>query len=395
MPQNPAKSPLTRTVWALSVVSLLADITSEMLYPILPIYLAGVGFSAAWIGALEGVSEAIAGLSKGWFGALSDKLGRRMPFVSAGYFLSGIAKPAVGFVTHPLGVFVFRALDRFGKGVRTAPRDAVLADESSPETRARVFGFHRGMDTLGAAIGPTVALLLLWNFPGDYRTVFLWSIIPGIVAAALTLAIRESKKPPKHTAVTSLCSGFLYWRTASHDYRRFTAFMLLFALANSSDMFLLMKMKAAGLDDMQVVGAYILFNFVYAGLSYPMGAVGDRLGTARILAAGFGVFGVVYCGFGISDNLTVLLGLVVLYGVYGAATQGIQRAIIAGLCPQEERATGIGAFAGMQSVASLGAGLLAGAIWTAFSPTVMFLFSGIIALALVPAVMRFSATQQR
>lgn len=390
MPQTNKKSSLTRTVWALSVISLLADITSEMLYPILPIYLAGIGFSAAWIGILEGLTEAVAGLSKGWFGALSDRMGRRMSFVSVGYFLSGIAKPAIGFVANPLGVFAFRALDRLGKGVRTAPRDAVLADESLPETRARVFGFHRGMDTLGATLGPALALWVLWNFPGEYRLLFLWAFLPGLLAAALTLVIREHKKPPKLTKSLSLREGLFYWRTASADYRRFTLLMMIFALVNSSDMFLLMKLKTSGLTDNEVVGAYILFNAVYAALSYPMGSLGDRFGTKRVLAVGLAIFGVVYCGFAIAGGSIIpLLILIALYGLYAAATQGISRAIVAGLCPPDERATALGAFAGLQSIFSLAAGLLAGAIWTVFSPEAMFVFSGAVALLLAPLMIRF------
>ncbi|GAB1430589.1 MFS transporter [Ignavibacteria bacterium] len=387
MPQT-STSPLSRTVWLLSLVSMLADIASEMLYPILPIYLPSIGFSAAWIGLLEGTAEAVAGLSKGLFGALSDRLGRRLPLVNAGYFLSAIAKPPIGFISFAPAVLLLRALDRLGKGMRSAPRDALLAEESSPETRARVFGFHRGMDTFGAAIGPALALFLLWKFPGDYRAVFLWAIVPGIAAAALTFVIREKRKIPNKTKRLTLRHSLAYWREATPAYRHFTALMFIFALANSSDMFLLIRMKSAGLDDIQVIGAYILFNLVFALLSYPFGALSDKFGKRRILTGGLLIFGMVYCGFGIMNNKAALLALIILYGVYNAATQGVVSAVIANLCPQNERAAGIGSFAGLQSIGSLGAGLIAGAIWTVFGPTAMFIFSGATAFLLAPLVLR-------
>ena len=178
---------ITRTIWIISLVSLFTDIASEMLYPIMPVYLRSIGFSIFLIGILEGLAEAIAGLSKGYFGNLSDRKGVRMPFVKWGYFLSAISKPLLAAFIYPLWVFMARSLDRIGKGIRTSARDALLSQETTKENKGRVFGFHRGMDTVGAAIGPIVALIFLYFYPGQYRWLFIIAFLPGIIAISLYL----------------------------------------------------------------------------------------------------------------------------------------------------------------------------------------------------------------
>ncbi|HEX5171791.1 MAG TPA: MFS transporter, partial [Cyclobacteriaceae bacterium] len=171
---------ITRTIWILSIVSLLTDTASEMLYPILPVYLKTIGFSVVLIGILEGVAEATAGLSKGYFGKRSDTSGRRVPFVRVGYALSAISKPMMAILTYPLWIFFARTIDRFGKGIRTGARDALLSDEATPATKGKVFGFHRSMDTLGAVLGPSLALVYLYYFPGEYKMLFFIAFIPGL-----------------------------------------------------------------------------------------------------------------------------------------------------------------------------------------------------------------------
>ena len=186
---------ITRTVWILSLVSLFADIASEMLYPVIPVYLREIGFSVLLIGILEGVANFTAGLTKGYFGKLSDEKGLRLPFIKSGYFLSAISKPMMAAFTYPFWVFFARTVDRLGKGLRTAARDALLSGEASPRTKARVFGFHRSMDTIGAALGPAFALLFLYLYPGSYRTIFLLAFIPGIISVLLIFILKEKKQP--------------------------------------------------------------------------------------------------------------------------------------------------------------------------------------------------------
>jgi sugar phosphate permease len=185
---------INRTVWILSLVSLFADIASEMLYPIVPVYLKEIGFSVLLIGVLEGVANFTSGLSKGYFGKLSDEKGKRLPFVKSGYLLSAISKPMMAFFVYPLWIFFARTVDRLGKGLRTAARDALLSQNATKETKARVFGFHRSMDTLGAAIGPCLALLFLIIYPKHYREIFLIDFNPGLNTVTLFFFLREKKK---------------------------------------------------------------------------------------------------------------------------------------------------------------------------------------------------------
>ncbi|MBC7587758.1 MAG: MFS transporter, partial [Chitinophagaceae bacterium] len=185
---------ITRTVWILSLVSLFTDMASEMLYPIMPIYLKEIGFSIILIGILEGVAEAVAGLSKGYFGKLSDNAGKRVPFVQIGYVFSAISKPMMAFFIYPLWIFFARTIDRFGKGIRTGARDAILSDEATPETKGKIFGFHRSMDTFGAVLGPAFALLYLYFNPQDYTTLFYIAFIPGCIAILASLFLKDKNK---------------------------------------------------------------------------------------------------------------------------------------------------------------------------------------------------------
>ena len=190
---------LTRAVWLLSLISLFTDLASEMLYPVMPLYLQSIGFSVVFIGLLEGVAEAVAGLSKGYFGQWSDRLGRRVPFVQWGYGLSALSKPMLAVLATPAWVLLARTVDRLGKGLRTGARDALLSDETIPANKGKVFGFHRSMDTLGAVLGPTAALLWLAVHPGQFRPLFLWAFVPGVLAVAITLLLRE--RPGRFTFI--------------------------------------------------------------------------------------------------------------------------------------------------------------------------------------------------
>ena len=203
---------ITRTIWILSLVSLFTDTASEMLYPVMPIYLRTIGFSMVLIGVLEGVAEATAGISKGYFGKLSDQIGKRAPFVRLGYALSAISKPLLAFFIYPWWVFFARTIDRLGKGIRTGARDALLSDESGTQNKAKVFGFHRSMDTLGAVLGPLVALLYLYFYPGSYKILFLIAFAPGLLAIAASFLLHERKKAPQlNIRPNSFFSFFGYW----------------------------------------------------------------------------------------------------------------------------------------------------------------------------------------
>jgi sugar phosphate permease len=241
---------ITRTIWILSIVSFFTDVASEMLYPVMPIFLESIGFSAMLIGVLEGVAEATAGFSKGYFGKLSDLKGKRVPFVQLGYALSAISRPLMVVFTFPIWIFLVRTLDRLGKGIRTGARDAILSDESTSENKGKVFGFHRSLDTLGAVAGPGIALLFLYYYPEKYQTLFIIAFIPGLIAVLASMLIKEKIKEKKADQKKPGFFSFLkYWKESPSNYRRLLVGLLVFTLVNSSDMFLLLKAKESGLSD--------------------------------------------------------------------------------------------------------------------------------------------------
>lgn len=378
---------ITKTIWMLSLVSLFTDMASEMLYPVMPVFLKHIGFSVLLIGVLEGIAEAVAGLSKPYFGKWSDATGKRLPFVQLGYGLSAISKPIIALFFYPLWIFFARTIDRLGKGIRTGARDAMLSDECTPETKATVFGFHRSMDTLGAVFGPALALLFLYFYPEQYRPLFLIAFIPGIAAILFTLLTKEklhqttNNKPP--TTNYQLLSFLSYWNKAPLQYKKLVTGLLVFALFNSSDVFLLLKMKDSGLTDIQLIGVYIFYNLVYALLSYPIGIIADKLGMKKIFLSGLLVFALVYTGFAFANNIIVYLALFLLYGIYAAATEGISKAWITNMVDKKETATAIGTYTGLQSIAALIASSGCGFLWLTFGAKITFIITAAVTLLVV------------
>jgi MFS family permease len=375
---------ITRTVVVLSIVSLFTDIASEMLYPVMPMYLTSIGFSVALIGLLEGMAEAMAGFSKGYFGHLSDARGTRKPFIQLGYSLSAISKPMMAVMTFPLWIFGVRAMDRLGKGIRTGARDAMLSAETTAEFKGRVFGFHRAFDTLGAALGPFAALVFLMFYPEQYKMLFLLAFLPGAFAIVLTFFVKDQKLLSRPRETITARPGFFaflkYWKTAPREFRLLVAGLLFFTLMNSSDVLLLLMVRYQGATDQQVIGVYIFYNLVYALMSYPMGMVGDKIGLKAAFMIGLFLFAIVYGGIIIATSLPAFLLLFFLYGVYAASTEGISKAWISNIVPKSEVATAIGFYTGMQSISTLFASSLAGWLWYAFSPAVPFGMSAVGAL---------------
>lgn len=372
---------ISRTVWVLSIVSLLTDTASEMLYPILPIYLKTIGFSVALIGILEGVAEAIAGLSKGYFGKLSDLSGKRVPFVQIGYLLSAISKPMMAIFIYPLWIFFSRTLDRFGKGIRTGARDAILSEQATPQTKGKIFGFHRSMDTLGAVLGPSLALLYLYYYPQNYRTLFFIAFLPGFFAILTSFLLKD--KPviiQKQSVKTPFFSFLKYWTVSSADYKKLVLGLLVFAVVNSSDVFLLLKVKQTGLDDSLVIMLYIFYNLIYALFAFPLGIIADRIGLKTILILGLALFSFVYFGMSVNENKILFFPLFFLYGLYAAATEGVSKAWITNITHKNDVATAIGTFAGLQSICTMIASSLTGIIWLLFGAATALIFTAIVTL---------------
>ena len=368
----------------LSLVSLFNDIASEMLIPVMPMFLKHIGFTVIFIGILEGIAEAVAGLSKSYFGRQSDLSGKRLPFIRLGYALSALSKPLMAIFVYPLWIFFARTMDRLGKGIRTGARDALLSSEATPETKGRVFGFHRGMDTFGAVLGPLIAMVYLFYNPDDYKTLFLITFAPGILVILLTRLIKEKTIPGKSSPSRANVFAFAsYWKSSPPAYRKLVTGLLLFALFNSADVFLLLKMKESGLRDIYVIGIYVFYNIVYALLAYPVGIIADKTGLKRIFLAGLFIFALVYTGFALNNNGVIFMVLFFLYGVYNAATDGISKAWISNIVSKDDTATAIGTFTGFQSICSLLASTICGLLWYNFGAKITFLTTAGVALIVI------------
>ena len=367
------KKIFSRTVIFLSLVSLFNDISSEMLLPILPAYLSTIGFTALWIGVLEGLAEAASGLSKAYFGKLSDGLRLRTPFVRWGYAMSAVSKSMLALFTYPWWIFLARTMDRLGKGVRTGARDALLADESEPAHRGKIFGLNRAMDTIGATVGALIALLYLLYFPADYKNLFLVAFIPALAAVVITFTIRDKKKGPvEKKPVRGAFSFFGYWNKSSPEYRKLVAGFLLFAVFNSSDAFIFLIGKHCGLSDTAVLGAYIFYNLSFALLALPFGYIGDRKGMKFSYLSGIVFFCAAYFIFPYSSSAGIYFAGFFVYAFFAAATDGISKAWISKHCEVKEKATALGFYSGAQSIVILISNLLAGLLWTATSPATLF-----------------------
>ena len=355
--------------------SLLNDASSELLYPVLPLFLTiTLGAPASAVGAVEGAAGAASQVVGLAMGRRSDRIRRRMPFVWTGYTLSNIAKPLVAVAPAWGWVMGARAVDRAGKGIRTAPRDALLRDSSDPSRTGFVFGFHRFMDSLGAVIGPLIALALL-EAGLSFRQVIAVAIVPAILSMFVLRRIRDiPARPHEPTAQPDLHRlsdmGRPFWT--------FTIAWTVFSLGNSADVFLLLRAKDLGLGVTAVVLSYALYNTLYSGLSWPLGHLSDRVGKRRVLAVGLVVFAGVYAGFGLAGSGAAVWPLMAVYGVYIAATDGVSKALVSDLSPAALRATGQGAFTLATGAAAVTASLVAGVLWQTVGPGAVF------ALAPVP-----------
>ncbi len=356
-------------------VSFVADLSSEIVYPLFPLFITGVlGAPVAVLGFIEGVAEATATVLRYPFGRLSDRLGRRRPFVLAGYGLSGVGKLFIA-VAGVWGVALAgRIVDRAGKGIRTAPRDALIGASTKPAEQGLAFGLHRAMDTMGAALGPLIALACI-QLGVPFRWVLGLAVVPALLSVVVILLfVRERRLAP--------AAGALRLRLpASPAFRWLLAGSLVFAAGNSSDMFLLLKASDVGMGTSAVILVYVLYNVVYASASLPLGGLSDRVGQLPLVLAGYVVFAAVYAGFAVAGSTPAVAALFAAYGVYIAATEGTSKALISRATPPAERAGAIGLQATLTGVAGLVASSLGGALWTAFGPWATFVLGAACALA--------------
>jgi len=383
------KSRIPRQVFILGMVSLFTDIASEMLYPITPIFLTAVlGSSMAIVGVIEGVAEFISGLLKGYFGNVSDKVGKRSIFVVIGYSLSALSKPLPGIFANIPTVLFSRVADRTGKGIRTAPRDALLGSYANGNS-GKIFGFHRGMDTLGAAIGPALALILLQFFPGDFQLIFLLAFIPSAIAVFFTFLVKDK---PAESKSKFRKNYFEFWKSAPANYKKILFLITIFSLVNSSDVFLILKSRDVSNSETLAIFGYIFYNLIYAGASYPLGGLSDKFGKRKIYSLGLIIFSMVYFGFALIPNIEIIWVLFALYGIYTAATEGVSKAWVSDLIPDEQKGSGIGLLTMLSSFSVMLGSFAAGVLWDKFGSSVPFLISAIISLII--AVIIFFQKEQ-
>lgn len=384
---------ISRNVFFLSLVSFAADVASEMVYPLLPIFLtATIGAPVAALGIIEGIAEGTASTLKvvsGWF---SDRIHRRRQLVAVGYFLSAISKGGIALATLWPHVLAARFSDRVGKGVRTSPRDALIVESSDPAHRGRAFGFHRGMDTAGAVLGPLAGLgFLVLLGENNLRPVFAIAVVPGLLSVVFVSLVREprSAAPERPKEARAGDPGESLWARLHGAPPAFWAFLgvtLLFAFGNSSDTFLILRGKNLGLSITAVVLAYVAFNAVYSALATPFGIASDRFGRRIVLLLGFVLFAGVYLGFGIAGQGLEVWPLFMAYGAFMALTEGVGRALAADLSPADRRGTFLGLYHTGIGVMALVASALAGVLWEEVRPAAPFFLGSATALAAAVAL---------
>ncbi|MBO8126603.1 MAG: MFS transporter [Firmicutes bacterium] len=368
-----------RTIVLLGLVSLFTDISSEMVYPLVPLFLtAKLGATPAFVGIIEGIAESLASLLKVFSGYYSDRIQRRKPLAVVGYASAAFGKLALYLATSWTGVLLGRVIDRFGKGIRTAPRDALIAESADRGKLGSAYGLHRALDTLGAVIGVGIAFVLFTRYQGEYSRAFLYSLIPATVGVSVLLLVREGAAQRQGAERPTFS-----WDLKALDSRLkwFLLIAFLFTLGNSSNQFLLLRAVDLGISPAQVILVYLVYNLVYSLFSIPAGRRSDKVGRRRLLTAGYIFYGLVYFGFAFASHAAQIWWLFGFYGLYEALTKGVERALVAELAPAHNRATALGLHSMLVGLGLLPASLIAGFLWTSIGPKAPFIFGGIMGVS--------------
>lgn len=382
-------SSLPRGVWILGGVSLLNDTASESIYPLLPFFLTSVlGAGAVSLGVIEGAAEAVASVLKVVSGRLSDRWKHRKRIVVAGYAVSAAARPFIGMAGGWGTVFALRFIDRVGKGIRSAPRDAMLAELANPANRGRVYGFHQAMDHIGAVLGPLLATLFLVAYPGRYRTLFALTAIPG---ALTVLLLRWAKEPQVRTSG----SGLRAWDAGPGTIAslppqlvRYLVVLSVFTLGNSTDAFLLLRLTDAAGGPKFIPLLWAMLHVVKTVSSAIGGSASDRFGRRRLIAGGWTVYALVYVGFALSTSLAALVTWFMVYGIYYGCVEGSERALVADFAPSEQKGTAFGIYNAVAGLGALISSVVFGVLWKSLGAPVAFASGA--ALAILAAILLFT-----
>lgn len=370
-----------RNVFFIGLVSLFMDVSSEMVYPLVPLFLTSVlGATRTTVGLIEGIAEATASILKVFSGWLSDRLGKRKLLMGIGYGVSALSRPVIANALTWVEVLTARFIDRFGKGVRTAPRDAIIADSVHDARLGTAFGFHRTMDTVGATVGPALAFVLLYLFTDDLRLVFYASTVPAIVAVGVIVffvkeegrgeAVEPGKKRPLPALAPVSFNG---------PFRHYMAVIGIFSLATFSDAFFILRAGSLGIEKGLIMAVYLLFNVAYAVSSTPMGMLADRIGLRKVVLAGFVFYAVIFAAVAVASSPVHMWILFPLYGVYKGMSEGTQRAYLATLAPVGRKATAFGIYHMVVGLGLLPASIIAGVLWDRWGPEAAFFYGSLLA----------------
>ncbi|MGJ0508176.1 MAG: MFS transporter [Methylocystis sp.] len=363
-------SGLSRNTFLLALASLFADVSTEMLYPILPVFLTQtLHATGSVVGLVEGFAQAAQNVVQGFSGALSDKLQKRKPIALLGYFMAALGKPLMGVATVWPAVFGARFLDRLGSGIRSAPRDALIASSVDDENRGRAFGLEGVGDNAGAFLGPILAAFLLYSLHVDMRMIFYVALIPGLLAFLMVLLVTE--RPAAAAAKSKIDASIWQFPRSYWAYLLVTA---LFSLGNSSNSFLILRTQDFGVSLEATILIYAGFNLIAALISYPAGALSDRFGRKNVLLASFVIFGVAYLGFALATNIAMIAGLFVFYGLYEGVFRSVGKAFASDFVPEHLRAGGIGWFSTTVGLLQLVASIAAGLLWDKVGHAAVFYY---------------------
>lgn len=358
----------------LGLVSFFTDLSTEMVYPLIPLYLTSAfGATPAIVGIIEGIAESLASLLKVFSGYISDKFQKKKALAFSGYATGLIYKVALLLAGSWFGVLIARIIDRFGKGIRTSPRDVLVSESADKNAMGKSFGIHKALDMAGAALGILATYFLLRGADGniDYSRIFIISIIPAILGLCMFFFIKEKKELRRISAKEPFWKNI---RQVDGQLKLYLFVVFLFTLGNSSNSFLLLKAKAAGFDDVSVVLLYFIYNIIASALSIPFGKLSDRIGRKKLLVAGYIVFALCYLGFGFAGSPLQMVVVFALYGAYTAMVAGVERAFVAEVSPSAVKGTMLGLHSTITGIALLPASVIAGLLWNHFGATVPFVF---------------------
>jgi len=376
-----------RNILFTGLTSFLTDTSVKMIYSVMPMFLMSIGASKASLGLIEGVAESTASLIKGLSGFWSDKIGKNKPFMLIGYALSAVILPLYAFVVSPVHVLILRFAERFGKGIRTAPRDSLIAGSVTNNETGRSFGLQKAMDNSGAIAGPLLAFALLSLFPGNYRLIFILAGIPAMLGIfVIIFGIREIRK-----SKAELFQKFRL-RDFSRRYYLFLAIIFIFTLGNSTDALLLVKANEAGIKVAFIPLVYLITNTVAVIAAIPLGTLSDRVGKEKVLVAGFLIYAVVYFLFSSADDRGVLIMLFAMYGLYSAATDGVQKAFVSDMVDRNKRGTGLGIYNALIGITLLPASVVAGILYDKVNSSIPFRLGALLALLAAVLMILFIVT---